>query len=262
MANILQSKRDSSRFQILVEIAAHQPNLRQKEVADSLDLTPQAISEYIKELVAEGLVTTDGRKRYNITKKGVDWLLESAAEIKQYARVVMEEVINHVPVWTALAEIDLAEGERVSLEMRGGLLYANKKEGIDASGIAISDAAAGEDVGISDLKGLIGLDGGKITIAKVPRAQLGGSRRVNLDALSCLLSGDKMIGCLGIEALIALRKAGREPDVIFGAKDAAVEAAYHGISSVLVSVDEQIPAILDRLESKELKYEIVDLTMI
>ena len=35
MANVLQSKRESSRFQILVEIAAHQPNLRQKEVAES-----------------------------------------------------------------------------------------------------------------------------------------------------------------------------------------------------------------------------------
>ncbi len=262
MINILQSKRDSSRFQILVEIAAHQPNLRQKEVADSLDLTPQAISEYIKELVAEGLVTTDGRMRYSITKEGVEWLLESAAEIKRYAKVVMEEVISHVPVWTALAEIDLAEGERISLEMRAGLLYANKKEGIDASSITISNASADEDVGISDLKGLIDLDGGKITIAKVPRVQLGGSRKVNLNALASLLSGNKMIGCMGIEALIALRKAGKEPDVIFGAKESAVEAAYHGISSVLVSVDEQIPTILDRLESEELKYEIVDLTMV
>ena len=55
MVNILQSKRESSRFQILVEIAAHQPNLRQKEVAERLGVTPQAISEYIKELVANGL---------------------------------------------------------------------------------------------------------------------------------------------------------------------------------------------------------------
>ena len=56
MSSVLQSKRESSRFQILVEIAAHQPNLRQKEVAESLGVTPQAISEYIKELVADGLV--------------------------------------------------------------------------------------------------------------------------------------------------------------------------------------------------------------
>jgi putative transcriptional regulator len=261
MASILQSKRESSRFQILVEIAAHQPNLRQKEVAESLGVTPQAVSEYIKELVADGLVTTDGRMRYSITKEGVEWLLESAAELKRYARVVMEEIISHVSVWTALAELDLAEGERVSLEMRKGLLYANKKEGVDASGVTISDVKAGEDVGVSDLKGLISLDEGRITVCKVPRVQLGGSRRVDLAALRGLLSGDQVVGCLGIEALVALRKVGREPDVIFGAKESSVEAAYHGISSVIVSVDEQIPSLLNRLESEGLKYELIDLSI-
>jgi putative transcriptional regulator len=262
MVNILQSKRESSRFQILVEIAAHQPNQRQKEVAERLGVTPQAISEYIKELVANGLVTTDGRMRYSITKEGVEWLLEGAAELKRYARVVMEDIISHVSVWTALAEADLAEGERVSLEMRGGLLYANRKEGIEASGITISDARAGEDVGVSDLKGLISLDEGVIVVAKVPRVQAGGSRKVDVDTLKTLVSGERMIGALGIEALVALRKAGREPDVIFGAKESAVEAAFHGINSVIVSVDEQVPSLLERLESEGLKYELVDLTTV
>jgi len=265
MANVLQSKRESSRFQILVEIAAHQPNLRQKEVAERLGVTPQAISEYIKELVADGLVTTDGRMRYNITKEGVEWLLESAAELKRYARVVMEEIISHVSVWTALAEMDLAEGERVSLEMRRGLLYANKKEGIDASGVVIADARQGEDVGVSDLRGLISLEEGKVTVCKVPRSQLGGSRKTNLGLLEEIITSQglesRMVGCLGLEALAALRKVGREPDILFGARESAVEAAYHGISSVVVSVDEQIPGLLNRLESEGLKYELVDLTL-
>jgi putative transcriptional regulator len=262
MVNVLQSKRESSRFQILVEIAAHQPNLRQKEVAERLGVTPQAISEYIKELVADGLVVTDGRMRYRITKEGVEWLLEEASELKRYARVVMEEIISHVSVWTALAEADLAEGERVSLEMRGGLLYANRKQGIDASGITISDASVGEDVGVSDLKGLISLEEGKVVVCKVPRVQAGGSRKVKSDLLKSMIQRDRMIGALGIEAIVALRKAGREPDIIFGAKESAVEAAYHGISSVIVSVDEQVPSLLDRLESEGLKYELVDLSTV
>lgn len=261
MANVLQSKRESSRFQILVEIAAHQPNLRQKEVAESMGVTPQAISEYIKELVADGLVTTDGRMRYRITKEGVEWLLENAAELKRYARVVMEEIISHVSVWAAIAEADLAEGDRVSLEMRGGLLYANKKKGIEASGVVIADALAGEDVGISDLRGLIGLEEGRIILCKVPRVQNGGSGKVDLEALRRELDKAGKVGCLGIEALVALRKVGREPDVIWGAKEFSVEAAYHGISSVIVSVDEQVPGLLTRLESEGLKYELIDLTL-
>ena len=262
MVNVLHSKRESSRFHILVEIAAHQPHLRQKEVADRLGVTTQAISNYVRELVADGLVTTNGRTRYSVTQEGVEWLLESAAELKRYARMVMEEVIEHVSVWTALAEVDLTEGEHVSLEMRGGLLYANKKEGIDATGITISNASAGEDVGISDLKGLISLEEGKIVVCKVPRVQVGGSRKVKSKLLKSKISGDKMIGALGIEALVVLRKVGKEPNVMFGARESVVEAAHHGISSVIVSVDEQIPNLLDRLESEGLKYELVDLALV
>jgi putative transcriptional regulator len=230
-------------------------------VAESLGVTPQAISEYIKELVADGLVTTDGRMRYSITKEGVEWLLENAAELKRYARVVMEEIISHVSVWTALAEVDLAEGERASLEMRSGLLYANRKEGVQASGVVIGAARAGEDVGVSDLSGLISLEEGKILLCKVPRVQNGGSRKVDLKLLGERLGEVRMVGCLGIEALVALRKAGREPDIIFGSKEFAVEAAYHGISSLVACVDEQVPGLLTRLESEGLKYELIDLTM-
>ena len=84
---------------------------------------------------------------------------------------------------------------------------------------------------------------------------------MDLKILEGLLMEGKMVGCLGIEALVALRKAGREPDVIFGAKEFAVEAAYHGISSLIVSVDEQIPGLLTRLESEGLKYELIDLAL-
>lgn len=51
---ILRSKRESTRFQILVEIAEHQPSIRQQEIAEKLGVTPQAISEYIREMVDEG----------------------------------------------------------------------------------------------------------------------------------------------------------------------------------------------------------------
>jgi putative transcriptional regulator len=259
MVNILQSKRESSRFKILVEIAARQPDVRQKEVAEHLGVTTQAISDYIRELVAEGLVTTDGRTHYRVTKEGAKWLQEGAAELKKYARMVMEEVIQHVSVWTALAEVDLVEGERVSLEMKEGLLHANKKGGINSTGIAISDASAGEDVGVSDLKGLLSLEAGMIIVCKVPKVQEGGSRKIDGDLLKSKVAGSKNVGALGIEALVALRRAGREPNVMFGARESVIEAARLGISSVIVSIGEEIPKLLDRLESEGLKYELIDL---
>lgn len=54
----------------------------------------------------------------------------------------------------------------------------------------------------------------------------------------------------------------KEPDVMFGARESVAEAARVGISSVIVSVDEQIPKLLDRLESEGLKYELIDLAQV
>ena len=51
MIKILQTKSGVTKFQVLIEIAAHQPNVRQKEIAAKIGITPQAVSEYIKELV-------------------------------------------------------------------------------------------------------------------------------------------------------------------------------------------------------------------
>ena len=53
---ILRSKREVTRLQILVEIAEHQPAVRQQEIADKLGVTPQAVSEYIRELADDGMV--------------------------------------------------------------------------------------------------------------------------------------------------------------------------------------------------------------
>jgi putative transcriptional regulator len=50
---VLEKKREVTRFQILVEVAASQPQIKQSQIADSLGITPQAVSEYIKDLVAD-----------------------------------------------------------------------------------------------------------------------------------------------------------------------------------------------------------------
>ncbi len=255
---ILRSKKESTRFQILVEIASHQPDVRQKEIADKIGITPQAVSEYIKDLVQEGLLFSDGRVRYRVTKKGVEWVLERAVEIKKYARYVMEDIVSHISVATAIANEKFKKGQTVSLVMDNGLLYAGSGGG-DVTGVTISDAREGEDVGVTDLKGMIQLAEVKITICKVPRVERGGSRSVDLQALKKHSKDKTYIAAIGVEALIALRKINIKPDILFGAKDSVVEAAFHGISSLVVSVDEEVPSLLSRLEAQGLSYEVVDL---
>ena len=51
MVEILQNKNSATRFQILVEIAASGHSIQQKSIAVKLGVTPQAISDYIRQLV-------------------------------------------------------------------------------------------------------------------------------------------------------------------------------------------------------------------
>ncbi len=254
---ILRSKKDITKFQILVEIAAHQPDVMQKEIADKIGITPQAVSEYIKELVSEGLLFADGRVRYRVTKKGVEWVLERAQELKKYARFVMEDVVSHISVATAIAMERLDKGQKVSLRMEKGLLYAGR-EG-EVTGITISGAEKGEEVGVTDLKGMITFPPVNITICKVPRVERGGSRSVDYEMLKKHAADKPYIAALGVEALVSLRKINVQPNILFGARESVVEAAFHGLSSLVVSVDEEVPSLLNRLEVEGLSYEVVDL---
>jgi putative transcriptional regulator len=255
---ILRSKKEITKFQILVEIAGHQPDVMQKEIAQRIGITPQAVSEYIKDLVSEGYLFSDGRMRYRITKNGVEWVLERAIELKKYARFVMEDIVSHVSVATAIARGKFKRGDEVSLMMENGLLFAGTDG--DVTGITISDAEVDEDVGVTDLKGMISFPQVNITICKVPRVEKGGSRSVDLEVLKSRSIDKPYIAAIGVEALISLRKISIQPNILFGAKESVVEAAFHGLSSLVVSVDEEVPSLLNRLEAEGLNYEVVDLS--
>jgi Predicted transcriptional regulator len=259
-AKILQSKSEMTKFQVLTEIAAHQPNVRQKEIANKIGVTPQAVSEYIKELTAEGLIHSDGRVRYKITKDGVEWVLENASELKHYSQMVMEDIISHVSTWTAICDESVRKDEKVFIEMRKGLLYANKTNDTGIYGTAIMNGEKGFDVGVTDLKGYMHVDTAAITVCKIPRIKRGGSSFTNLDRLRPIVESKPYIGAVGTEALMVLKRIGITPDVMFGASESVIQAAYHGLASVVVIVEDEVSYLMTRLENESIPYEIMDLS--
>jgi len=106
MAQVLHNKNLATRFQILVEIAANQPNIQQKDIAQKIGVTSQAVSDYISKLVEDGSITSEGRSRYRITKEGVNWILKSLRELQQYS-FAAERVLTMITTWAAIAEVDL-----------------------------------------------------------------------------------------------------------------------------------------------------------
>ncbi len=257
---ILRSKREATRFQILVEIAEHQPAVRQQEVAEKLGVTPQAVSEYIREMVDEGLVAAHGRGRYEVTKSGVEWVLKNAEALETYARHVTKDIIQQVAVWTALARDEIRKGDRVGVFMKDGWLYATREEQT-AMGEATMGALPGEDVGVARLEGIIEHREGLIHVCKVPRVERGGSRKVSSDLLRSAVSTAEMVAAVGLESYVALKKAGLEPDMFFGSREGVVEAAFHGRECAILIVDEEFTDFLKRLETVGLPYTIHDLIL-
>ena len=259
MAQILRSKNLATKFQIMLEIAANQPNIQQKDIAKKLDITSQAVSEYVKELIKDGWLSSQGRSRYRVTREGVDWILRMARQLHSYSSFV-NKVVRDISASAAIADDDLSAGQSVSLYMKDGLLFASSGiSGEGAKGIALSEAKEGEDVGISNIEGVIKFETGKVTIAQVPDVQEGGFRNTDLVKLREEVDRTKLAGTIGIESLVALKQTGIKPDYAYGVKEAAVEAAYCGLPFLVVCAEDGLPALVQRLQEESLDYTIVDL---
>ncbi|MDD2471066.1 MAG: winged helix-turn-helix transcriptional regulator [Methanocorpusculum sp.] len=257
-ANILRSKRETTRFQVLVEVAEHQPSIRQQEIAEKLGVTPQAISEYVRDLADEDYISAEGRGRYYVTHKGVEWVLNNAEVLESYARHVRRDIIHQVVTWAAIADTDLKAGDSVGVYMKGGWLYAGKRPQT-AMGMVTADASAGMDVGVARLAGIIEHTEGKVDIAKVPRIERGGSKMVLTDKLLSLAKNADIIAAVGLEAYLACMNSGIKPDMFFGAREGTVEAAFHGMHCLMIIVDEEFTDFLKRLETAGLTYTIHEL---
>jgi len=259
MAEILKSKNLATKFQIMVEIAAHQPNIRQKDVASKLGITSQAVSEYIRELVKDGWLSSEGRSRYKVTKEGVDWILQMSRQLHSYAWFV-SKVVTDISTTTALADTYLSIGQQVSLYMKDGLLFAsNVMSNKGARGVAVTEAKKGQDVGIRDIQGVIKLEPAKVIICTVPNVLDGGSRNTDTARLEKEVRKARLVGAMGMEALVALRHIGVKPDYVYGVREAAIEAAYCGLPFLIVCSEDKVALLMPRLKEEDLDYKIIDL---
>jgi putative transcriptional regulator len=259
MAQILKSKNLATKFQIMVEIAAHQPNIQQKDIAPRLGITSQAVSEYIRELIKDGWLSSEGRSRYRVTKEGVDWILQMSRQLHSYAWFVSKAVAD-ISTTTAIAGSDLSIGQPASLYMKDGLLFASDLiSGKGAKGIAVTEAKKGQDVGIRNVEGVIKLEPARVMIGKVPNVQDGGSGSTDLVRLEKEIKEARLVGAMGTEALVALMQIGVKPDYIHGVREAAIEAAYCGLPIMVVCSEDRVSILVQRLEEENLGYHIVDL---
>jgi len=254
MVDVLETKRAATRFRILVEIADRQPAVSQGEIAEAVGVTSQAVSEYIRELVDEGLVEKEGRSRYRVTKEGVDWLFQAATDVRRYAEHVTEGVLGSVQEDAAIATEPVDEGDAVSLSLRDGLLHAAPGGGGPATGIATTDADAGEVVGVTGFEGVIDLEPGHVRVIQVPPVRTGAVE--TLDVVADAAADADVVAAAGVEAVVALRDAGAEDPIQFAAGEVAAEAANRGQQVVVVVTTDEVGRVTDALRDAGVSYEV------
>ena len=257
---VLRSKRDATRYQILVEIAERQPAVSQQEIADAIGVTAQAVSDYLGGLAEEGFVNKHGRGRYEVTKEGVDWLISQTDALAEFVAHVSEDVIGQVEVETAIATTAIDEGQTVSLTMQEGVLSAHPDGSGRATAVAVTAAAAGQDVGVTTFEGVVDYDLGTVTVVAVPRVRNGGSAAVDADWVADLAADHDLVAVAGTEALATARAANLAPDVRFGSVDGVQEAATRGLDVLLLAATNQLSAHTDTLRENTISYEVLDAT--
>jgi Predicted transcriptional regulator len=176
MSGALEDKRTATRFRILVEIADRQPAVNQGEIAEAVGVTSQAVSEYIRDLVAEGYVDKEARSRYTITKEGVDWLFQEAKGLRRFVNHVTDDVLENVKEDAAIATDAIEPGETVTLSITDGLLHATPGDVGPATGVATTAADSGDEVSVTGFEGVIQMDPGHVTVIQLPPARSGGVR--------------------------------------------------------------------------------------
>ncbi|RQG97848.1 DUF7839 domain-containing protein [Natrarchaeobius chitinivorans] len=258
MVDVLDNKRAATRFRILVQIAERQPAVSQGEIAEEVGVTSQAVSEYIRELVDEGLVEKEGRSRYRVTREGVDWLFRAADDVRRFADHVTGDVLDAMSEDAYIATDDLEEGETVSLSVENGLLHATPGEAGPATGIATTDAEAGTDVGVTSFEGVMELEPGTVTVFQVPSVRTGGSRAIADDVVAEACSGADLVAATGVEAIVACRRAETEPDVRFAVGEVAADAAEHGLEVTAVVTTDAVGRVTDVLRDADVPYEVLE----
>ena len=257
-ADVLRNKREATRYQILVQIAERQPAVSQREVADAIGVTSQAVSDYLQGLVNEGYVEKLGRGRYEVTKEGVDWLISETEELRTFLDHVSEDVVGQVEIETAIATTDIQEGETVSLSMSDGVLRAMAGGAGSTTAIAVTDAEAGQDVGVTNFEGMLEYDLGTVTVVSVPRVQDGGSFAVDTATVSDLADEHDLLAVAGTEALAVVEAAALVQDIRFGSPEATQEAAMKGLDILLVATTARLSRHTDLLREQNLSYEVVE----
>ena len=259
-------------FQILSEISKQEPHLKQKDLAQRLGITIQAVSENIKTLTELGYITSkDGRSPYKITQKGILKVKKDAITLKKYSDSVLETMNYYKSVWPAIATEDLKEGEEVGLFMKDGLLYTTLNTNESAQAEVISDTKKGFDVALTNLRGTIDIKKSSVLIINVPPIKQGGSKVADLNKIKKIyeekhneygLEQIDRVAAIGTISHAIANNLNIPVDIEFAVTNSILSANKKGLNILLISVGDMSKNISKKLEENNIETVVVSASLL
>ncbi len=253
-------KRNITELQVLAEILNHQPHIKQKEIADSLGITVQAVSEHIRNLIKEGYLCSKGRGEYFVTEKGVKKLKIWVDELNNYIKDIRASLYRYKDVWPAIASEDLNEGDEVYLYMYRGNVWATKNKITSAKGKVLVGGKKGEDVAIHQLSGIIEIPECRVIIFKLPPEIEGGSKKVDYNLIKENLKNldNYVVATMGTVGYVVAKKLNYTPEIRFGVNTGVVNAIKRGTNVVIFVTGKMAERIIKNLEKYRIGYTVID----
>ncbi|MDR3223637.1 MAG: winged helix-turn-helix transcriptional regulator [Methanobrevibacter sp.] len=257
-----------TKLHILYEISKRDKHIRQRNMAEHLNVTVQAVSENIRSLIKEGYITSkNGRSPYSLTLKGIDKIKEEATELKRYSGEILESVDYFRSVWPAIASENLKEGDNVGIYMDDGILHAIKKRK-SANAVTLTDGLKNEDIALKNLNGTVDIEESYVVVIDIPTIKDGGSKATNLDLIKKTYDSglknwniDKSfnrVGILGTVGYSVCLKLKIPVDIEFAVTKSAIEASKKGLNVLLLVVGKMSKKIIKELEDNKVNYYFLD----
>lgn len=253
----LRDLRRNTELLILAELLLSQ-SAKQKDIAENLGITVQAVSQYLASMRREGLIRERGGGMMP-TRKGMQLAQEHFNSLKREVDGILRKIAV-IDSCVAIAGKKIRKGESVGLVMEDGMLMAYPGKEASSTGESIEDADEGDDVLVSQLEGIVDLELGRLLIVEAPSEESGGSKgasfervRDKIDEFSpgLLVAGDATGAAL-------LMKTSGEFFTIHAPVESSMSALSKGVDVVFCgtrdSVDQILAAVSDL--KRESSYDI------
>jgi len=227
----LRDLKRNTELLILVKLI-RSPSIRLKEMAEDLDITVQAVSQYIAEMKREDLLKEqDGKLRP--TRKGMQIALEHFLALKDQIDCILRD-INAIDRCAAIAGENIEKGQSVGLIMEKGMLMAYPGKPAASMGRALESADKGDDILINQLEGIMDLELGSLLLIEAASGLEGGSKKANIFLIRKKIreSSSDLLVAGDATGVSILSKATNMPFIIHAPIESSMSAICKGVDVI------------------------------